>query len=67
LPFPSPGDLPDPETESASLALTREFFTGEPPGKPDGEYFYDTEFNLGKESIKPSEIYSCLNNWKISL
>ena len=56
MPFPSPGDLPDLEIESASLALTRQFFTGEPPGKPNGEDFYDTEFNLGKESIKPSEI-----------
>ena len=36
LPFPSPGDLPDPETEPASLmspALAGGFFTIEPPGK----------------------------------
>ena len=26
LPFRSPGDLPDPETESASLALAGKFF-----------------------------------------
>ena len=34
LPFPSPGDLPDPETEPASPALVDGFFTAEPPGKP---------------------------------
>ena len=34
LPFPSPGDLPDPGIEPASPALTGGFFTTEPPGKP---------------------------------
>ena len=35
LPFPSPGDLPDPriKLESPTL-LAGEFFTAEPPGKP---------------------------------
>jgi len=34
LPFPSPGDLPDPEIEPTSLALAGGFFTTEPPEKP---------------------------------
>ena len=37
LPFPSPGDLPDPWIETASpvsTALAEGFFTTEPPGKP---------------------------------
>ena len=34
LPFPSPGDLPDPETEPPSPALAGKFFTTEAPGKP---------------------------------
>ena len=37
LPFPSPGDLPDPGIKAASPvspALAGEFFTTEPPGKP---------------------------------
>ena len=37
LPFPPPGDLPNPEVEPASLtapALAGRFFTTEPPGKP---------------------------------
>ena len=33
LPFPSPGDLPDPEIEPLSLALLDLFFTAKPPGK----------------------------------
>ena len=32
LPFPSPGDLTDPGTESMSSALAGGFFTTEPPG-----------------------------------
>ena len=37
LPFPTPGDLPDPEIEPASLvnpALAGGFFTTALPGKP---------------------------------
>ena len=33
LPFPPPGDLPDPGTKPASPALAGELFTTEPPGK----------------------------------
>ena len=36
LPFPSPGDLPDPEIKLMSPALAGRFFTTEPPGKPGG-------------------------------
>ena len=34
LPFPSPGDPPNPGIEPASPALAGRFFTTEPPGKP---------------------------------
>ena len=34
LPFPSPGDLPNPGIEPLSPALEGGFFTTEPPGKP---------------------------------
>ena len=34
MPFPSLGDLPNPGTEPASLALADGFFTNEPPEKP---------------------------------
>ena len=38
LPFPTPGDLPDPGIEPVSLAspiLAGRFFTIVPPGKPN--------------------------------
>ena len=34
LPFPSPGDLPDPGIEPVSPALEADALTSEPPGKP---------------------------------
>jgi len=34
LPFPSPGDLPDPGIKPESSALAGGFFTTEPPGNP---------------------------------
>ena len=34
LPFPSPGDLPDPEMEPGSSALQADSLPSEPPGKP---------------------------------
>ena len=34
LPFPSPGDLPNPGIEPGSPALQADFFTTKPPGKP---------------------------------
>ena len=38
LPFPSPGDLPDPGIEPGSPALQVDALTSEPPGKPNGIY-----------------------------
>ena len=37
LPFPSPGDLPDPEAEPESPALQADSLPSEPPGKPKGK------------------------------
>ena len=34
LPFPSPGDLPDPGIEPGSSALQADSLLVEPPGKP---------------------------------
>ena len=34
LPFPSPGDLPDPGIEPGSPALQADALLSEPPGKP---------------------------------
>ena len=35
LPFPTPGDLPNPGIEPVSSALASGFFTTEPSGKPE--------------------------------
>ena len=34
LPFPTPGDLPNPGTEPGSLTLQADSLPSEPPGKP---------------------------------
>ena len=52
LPFPPPGDLPDPgdqRSSPVSPALAGRFFTTAPPGKPF--IWYDTNHSL------PSEIF----------
>ena len=48
LPFPSPGDLPDPGIESGSPSLQADALTSEPPGMP--LYFY-IQFVLFREQI----------------
>ena len=35
LPFPSPGDLPNPGIESGTPASQSDFLPTEPPGKPE--------------------------------
>ena len=56
LPFPSPGDLPNPGIEPVSPmspALAGEFFTTEPPGKPIMYMYMCTHINTHTQS--PSE------------
>jgi len=38
LPFPSPGNLPDPGIEPKSLALQTDALPSEPPGKSEGNF-----------------------------
>ena len=53
LPFPSSGDLPDPEIKPMSPALAGGFFTNEPPGKP----IRDTKLYRGsKTHHHPSDL-----------
>ena len=40
LPFPSPGDLPDPGIEPGSPTLQADALPSEPPGKPINRYNY---------------------------
>ena len=46
LPFPPPGDPPNPGIEPESPAFAGGFFTTEKPGKPHSEYI------LGLKSFK---------------
>ena len=57
LPFPSPGDLPDPGMESVSPALVGRLFTTEPSRKPrmqipGGKKSNDTEHRASKQCPK---------------
>ena len=45
LPFPSPGDLPDPGIEPGSPALQANFLLSEPPEKP---YFFSGHFFIDR-------------------
>ena len=49
LPFPSPGDLPNPGIEPGSPALEADALTSEPPGKPN-IYLYKS-LNKKQESF----------------
>ena len=57
LPFPSPGDLPDPGIEPRSPTLQADALTSEPPGKPL-EFFNvsqkHTENSEGAKDVKIS-------------
>ena len=51
LPFPPPGDLPNPGIEPASPALAGRFFTTETPGKPKPPFTW-RHFQFWKWLIK---------------
>ena len=55
LPFPSPGDLPDPGIEPRSPALQADALTPEPPGK-----FYSSHVWMWESDCKESW---ALRNW----
>ena len=56
LPFPSPGNLPDTETEPRSPTLQEDALLSEPPGNPDSllsafTYLLDWEWALANPSV----------------
>ena len=53
LPFPSPGDLPDPGIEPRSHALQADALTSELPGKPQ----YESQI----ETLKAKKTLSFMN------
>ena len=55
VPFPPPGDLPDPGIKPMSLALAGRFFNTKPPGKPRNSLICQIQagsisHSLGRES-----------------
>ena len=60
LPFPTPGDLPDPGIQHASPASAGKLFTTEPPVKPNGKIYQDNsleELILLRCQLSPKLIY----------
>ena len=68
LPFPTPGDLPDPGLEPVSLsssALMGRFFTVVPPGKPQMYmyiYIHLQTICSGKSFQILFEVSACVRN-----
>ena len=54
LPFPSPGDLPNPGMKPTSPALAGRFYSTELPGKSISQYF---------SAIKRNKIQSFVEMW----
>ena len=54
LPFPSPGDLPDPGIEARSPALQANTLTSEPPGKSSDLHIIP--FKLPSSRVKPQPL-----------
>ena len=51
LPFPSPGDLPNPGIEPRSPALQADALPSEPPGRPKTYLLGHLNFRIVRESI----------------
>ena len=58
LPFPSPGDLPNPGIEPGSPAFQADALTSEPPGKPQG---YTLNTKLTRQSFRLEEPTAMVN------
>ena len=61
LPFPSPGDLPDPGIEPRSPALKADALTSEPPGKPKIKHGTTDWFQIGKGVYQDGILTPCFN------
>ena len=57
LPFPSPGDLPDPGIEAGCPAFQADALTSEPPGKP----IWDLQIHSAKPILQTvSKVFDSL-------
>ena len=71
LPFPPPGDLPDPAIEPRSPTLQADALTSHPPGKANLDRIFksrditlSTKVCLVKAMVFPVVMYGC-ENWTI--
>ena len=62
LPFPSPGDLPDPGIKTASPELADGFFTTEPPGKLSSKWCWASNATETAKRCKLAE-----SHWNLPL
>ena len=60
LPFPSPGDLPNPGVDPGSPALQTDFLSSEPPGTPSVKY-WASNVPVGVNSLHFS-LYTCVGH-----
>ena len=58
LPFPSPGDLPDPGIEPRSPAMRADALPSEPLGKPPDDHYI---YYCGQESLRRNEVAIMVN------
>ena len=60
LPFPSPGDLPNPGIEPVSPAVAGRLFTTEPPGKPTHSHtlIQNVDINMHTQSSHTKRMHS---------
>ena len=65
LPFPSPGDVPDPGIEPRSPTLQADDLTSEPPGKPKELYKKDPHDHDGVIIYLEPDILECEVKWAL--
>ena len=71
LPFPSPGDLPDPGIQPTSPALEADALTSEPPGKPEyteelyKEDLHNPDNHYGMITHLEPDILKCKVKWAL--
>ena len=66
LPFPSPGDLPDPGIKPGSRALQVDSLLTEPPGKPKKNMFaLNPAYLANLDLVRPSSLKILLKKWWI--
>ena len=67
LPFPSPGDLPDPGIEPGSPSLQADALPSEPPGKPPHSHIslgiLQIQHNVAEKNFWPYCIIELPNSW----